>query len=90
MGDLSQIMPVIHPYSGGARGMGHASDYVVDDYNRAVIQPAKVMAMTAIDLLANGAAGASEVLANNRPPMTREQYLRHQSDRFEEELYQPA
>ena len=89
MGDLSQIMPVIHPYSGGARGMGHAVDYVVDDYDRAVIQPAKVMAMTAIDLLANG-GGASQVLARSKPPMTKEQYLRHQSARFDDELYQPV
>ena len=90
MGDLSQIMPVIHPYSGGARGMGHAADYVVDDYDRAVIQPAKVMAMTAIDLLANGATGASDVLSNSKPPMTKAQYLRHQSARFDDELYQPV
>ena len=90
MGDLSQIMPVIHPYSGGARGMGHAADYVVDDYDRAVVQPAKVMAMTAIDLLANGAAGASEVLSKSEPPMSRERYLRHQASRFDDELYQPV
>ena len=70
--------------------MGHAADYVVDDYDRAVIQPAKVMAMTAIDLLANGAAGASEVLSKSEPPMTREQYLRHQTSRFDDELYEPV
>ena len=90
MGDLSHVMPVIHPYSGGARGMGHAADYVVDDYDRAVVQPAKVMAMTVIDLLANGAAGASQVLSNSKPPMTKEQYLRHQSERFGDELYEPV
>ena len=88
MGDLSQIMPVIHPYSGGATGMGHAANYVVADYDQAVILPAKVMAMTAIDLLAAGAAGAADVLAKSDPAMTTEQYLRHQTGRFNDELYE--
>ena len=88
MGDLSQIMPVIHPYSGGATGMGHAANYVVADYDQAVILPAKVMAMTAIDLLADGAAGAADVLAKSEPAMTTEQYLRHQTGRFNDELYE--
>ena len=48
MGDLSHIMPVIHPYTGGATGMGHGVDYLVDDYEQAVINPAKAMAMCVI------------------------------------------
>src|SRR5213594_429569 len=27
MGDLSQVMPVLHPYIGGARGRGHSADF---------------------------------------------------------------
>src|SRR5439155_1371987 len=27
MGDLSQVIPVLHPYMGGARGTGHGADY---------------------------------------------------------------
>ena len=50
--------------------------------------PAKALAMTAIDLLADGAAGAKRVLANSRPAMTREQYLRLQVGRFIDELYE--
>ena len=51
MGDLSQIMPIIHPRSGGAIGAGHGNDYYIDDYYKSVINPAKSMAMTVIDLL---------------------------------------
>ena len=88
MGDLSNIMPVIHPYTGGAVGVGHGTDYLIRDYDLAVINPAKTMAMSVIDLLADGAGRAKEVLANSRPSMTRSQYLSFQSSRMREELYQ--
>ncbi|MBT6683085.1 MAG: amidohydrolase, partial [Chloroflexi bacterium] len=42
MGDLTQIMPGIHPYVGGAVGRSnHAEDMVVDDYNLAVLDAGK-------------------------------------------------
>ncbi|MBT3941232.1 MAG: amidohydrolase, partial [Chloroflexi bacterium] len=57
MGDLTQIMPGIHPYVGGAVGRSnHAEDMVVDDYNLAVLDAGKAMAMTVVDLLSNNAA----------------------------------
>ena len=87
MGDLSQIMPAIHPYTGGATGMGHGADYQIEDYEQAVINPAKAMAMTVIDLLADRAVGAKEVTAKSTPPMTKEQYLATQEERLTEERY---
>lgn len=83
MGDLSQLLPLIHPYAGGVTGTGHGADYLVQDYEQAVINPAKVMAMTVIDLLANGAAGAKEVVQRAERPMTREQYVAFQRKRTE-------
>ncbi len=83
MGDLSHIMPAVHPYVGGATGTGHSKDYLVKDYQRAVIIPAKVMAATVIDLLAQGGAKAREVLARSRPAMTKEEYLAFQRARSE-------
>ncbi len=88
MGDLSHIMPVVHPYTGAASGVGHSVDYMVQDYDQAVIMPAKAMAMAAIDLLAGGAARAREVLAKSPPRMTRAQYLAFQDARLKEELYE--
>ena len=88
MGDLSQIMPVIHPYTGGAAGVGHGTDYLVVDYQQAVINPAKAMATSVVDLLSEGAAKAKEVLAASRPAMTKEQYLELQEGRQSEELYE--
>ena len=88
MGDLSQIMPAIHPHTAGAKGVGHGPDYVVKDYEQAVINPAKAMAMTVIDLLAGGAARANEVLAKSHPRTTKQQYLEFQDGRMSEELYE--
>ena len=83
MGDLAQIMPLIHPYSGGATGTGHGKDYVIKDYDTAVIKAAKSMAMTVIDLLSEGAAKAKEVKERDHAPMNKEQYLKFQRARME-------
>ena len=81
MGDLAQIMPLIHPYCGGATGTGHGKDYVIQDYEIAVIQPAKAMAMTVIDLLSEQAVKAVEVKTTDKAPMTKDQYLKFQRER---------
>ena len=88
MGDLSHIMPVIHPYTTAATGMGHGGDYLVQDYEQAVIRPAKVMAMMVIDLLAEDAEKAKQVLLKGAPNMTKDQYLAFQRQRLSEELYE--
>ena len=83
MGDLSHLLPVCHPYTSGAVGAGHSKDYLVTDYETAVVNPAKIMAMVVIDLLAEGGATASEVANSHRPAMKKEAYLRFQRERAE-------
>ena len=83
MGDLSNIMPVCHPYAAGASGPGHSKDYLITDYQRAVINPAKIMAMVAIDLLADGAETANSVLAQAKNPMDAQRYVSFQRQRAE-------
>jgi amidohydrolase len=90
MGDLSQIMPVLHPYMGGARGTGHAADYAIVDKPLAYVAPAKALATMAIDMLWDGAGGAREVLANARPRLTREAYLALQRGMAQREVYDGA
>jgi amidohydrolase len=87
MGDLSMVMPVLHPYMGGATGSGHGADYQIVDADLAYLGIAKGLAGMVIDLLADGAAGAREVLAKARPPMTREQYLAFQRGIAKRETY---
>jgi amidohydrolase len=88
MGDLSMVMPVLHPYMGGATGSGHGADYQIVDPQLAYLGIAKGLAAMAIDLLAEGAAGAREVLGAARPPMTREQYLAFQRGVAKREVYE--
>ena len=87
MGDVSHLMPVIHPYVGGATGLGHGADYVVQDYQLAVITAAKSMAATVIDLLADGATEARQVIANHRPDMTSREYVKFMRSMASEETF---
>ena len=80
MGDLSQLIPAIHPYTGGATGPGHSKSYVITDYETAVINPAKIMAMSVIDLLSDGARQAKEVKSAYKAGMSRNAYLRFQRE----------
>ncbi len=86
MGDISQIMPAIHPYAGGARGSGHGADFEIFDREAAYLNPAKVMAMMLVDLLGGDGEGARRVLANMSPKLSKERYLQlaREIDRVDE------
>ena len=87
MGDVSAIMPVLHPYVGGATGLGHGADYVIQDYQLAVIKGAKAMTATVIDMMADGAAEANNVVANHRADMTSREYVNFMRTLAAEESY---
>lgn len=76
MGDISCIMPAIHPHIGGAEGVGHSENYEITDPELAYITGAKAMVMTVIDLLYDDAAKALEIKQNFKPVYTKETYLR--------------
>ncbi len=88
MGDLSQVMPVLDPFIGGACGTGHGADYHIEDKHLAYVGMAKLLAAMAVDLLAEGARGAREVLAKAKPPITRQEYLAFQRKTTRRELYE--
>jgi amidohydrolase len=88
MGDLSQVMPVLHPFVGGARGTGHGADYKIHDKPLAYVTTAKMLAAMAVDLLGDGARLAREVIAKSKPPMTREAYLSLQRSLGSREVYE--
>jgi amidohydrolase len=88
MGDLSHVMPVLHPYMGGARGTGHAADYEIADQTLAYVGPAKALAAMVIDLLGDGATTAREIVAKAQLPMTRTSYLEFQRGIARREVYQ--
>lgn len=87
MGDVSHLMPVIHPYVGAATGTGHGADYLVADYELGVITAAKAMAMSVVDLLADGAAKAREIKGQHKPAMSKDEYLSFMRGLLEERTY---
>ena len=87
LGDLSKIMPVIHPYTKAASGIGHGEDYIIQDYDRAVVSSAKVMATTVVSLLHDGAPKAEETISKFKPYFTPGQYVKSQRERFSTTTY---
>ena len=87
-GDVSHIMPVLHPYMTGARGTGHGADYAIADPKMAYVEPAKQLALMAVDLLWGDADGARDILKSWTPRMTKEAYLAFQRSISKTELYQ--
>lgn len=67
MGDLSTIMPVIQPYIGGVEGVGHGADFRLTDPDTAYILGSQFMACTVVELLANGASKAEEIVGCYTP-----------------------
>lgn len=75
MGDVSLIMPAIHPWIHVVKGKMHGDDFEIADAYASYIQTAKMIAGTLVDLLANGAEKALSVKASSKPPMTKAQWL---------------
>lgn len=74
MGDVSAIMPAMHPYTGGWTGVGHNATFHWDDEKEAFVDPGKLLAMDAIDLLF-GDASAARKIARIKPRFTKNEYL---------------
>jgi len=76
MGDLSAVMPAIHPYVGGTAGIGHGADYRIADAESACVNSAKCQVLLARMLLENSAARASYILQSYQPRFsTRQAYF---------------
>lgn len=76
MGDVSAIMPAIHPHANGSIGTGHGKDYYVADKKSGCLYPAQCLALTAAKLLSDDAALAKKVIAEAKPYFkSKEEYL---------------
>ena len=87
MGDISHVMPTLHPYMGGASGSGHGADFAIADPKLAYIEPAKQLALMAVDMLWDDAKAAKEIIAGFKPRMTKEAYLTFQRGIARTELF---
>ena len=74
-GDITHIMPGLHPFIGGVEGDIHTRNFRMKDPETAYILSAKLMALTLIDLLVDDAAKANKVIDQYEPKLTKEEYL---------------
>ena len=75
MGDLSHLIPSIHPYVGGISGSAHARTFKVADLDMVTVIPAKILAMTAVDLLWDDASLGRSIKSTFTPAYTKDEYL---------------
>ena len=75
MGDLSVIMPVIHPYAPGAIGTSHGADYYIENTDLACVASAELQITMINSLLSNGAKRANEIVKNFVPLYSKQDSL---------------
>ena len=92
IGDISQMKPCMHIWTEGVIGGLHSKEYRIDDLEKAYIVPAKMMALTVVDLLYDNAEKAKHIINNYNPTFTKEGYLEFMEkyskvEQFDGELY---
>lgn len=87
MGDISLLMPAIHPGLGGAIGTSHGMDYEITDKELAYSGTAKLLAMTAIDMLHGDGQAGKKIIEGFEPEMTIAEYITHQQQVFRTETF---
>ena len=78
MGDLSCVMPVIHPYASGATGTSHGNNYYIVDPEKACIDSAKWQLNMLLILTKNNAKLAKKVINEYKPMFkNKEEYIEY-------------
>ena len=77
MGDVSCLMPAIHPYCKGAAGPAHSDDYRIASVEKACMNSVKVQLVLLELLLRNDAAEACAIVEHYTPVYASlEEYLK--------------
>jgi len=77
LGDLSTLMPVLHPYIGGIKGGLHSADYEVIDKDTAYLQGARLLSFMAAELLWGDGSTASNIIGQFVPLFdSKEEYFK--------------
>ena len=78
MGDVSHLIPVVHPWVGCASGVLHGADFCLNNEEVAYQKTPEVLASTIIDLLYSEAAEAQRICAAFKPVLNRQTYCEFQ------------
>lgn len=76
MGDLSHLLPCIHPGIGGFAGNLHTSEFAIQQAGRTTVNTAMALAATTALLLANNGEELAALQQGFTPLLTEEEYLR--------------
>ncbi len=86
-GDVSHLMPALHPFFGGVTGDLHTRNFKTEDKETAYILPIKALAMTVVDLLYDNASEAKKIIKDFKAPLTKKEYLNLMEDFTGEIIY---
>jgi amidohydrolase len=86
-GDISHLMPALHPFFGGVSGDLHTRNFKTEVKEDAYILPVKALAMTVVDLLYNDAAEAEKIIEDFEPPLSKAEYLNLMEELTGEVIY---
>ena len=75
LGDLSALIPAVHPFSAGISGAVHGNDFYIKDSERAVIKSAKLQLATVVLLLSNNAERAKKIIDGFNPKFKNKEEL---------------
>lgn len=77
LGDISSLIPVIHPEAAGACGKPHGQDYYITDPEKACVNPAKLLVCLAFRLLSDNASVGQRVIREYQPVFSsKEEYFK--------------
>lgn len=77
MGDVSHLIPVVHPWVGCVKGVLHGASYHLDNKEAGLKKTAKVLAMTIIDLLVDDAKEACRICDEFKPVLNKQTYCEY-------------
>ncbi len=76
IGDISHMMPALHAFIQAGNARVHTEQFEICDPRLAYIESAKGLALTAIDLLWDGARKGLSIKSGYKPKYNKEQYLK--------------
>lgn len=82
MGDISCVMPAIHPYVAGAIGNAHSENYFIEDKYRACVLSAQAQILILTTLLQNNAVYASAIIDQSHPEFSSIREYLNAMDKF--------
>ncbi|MBN2852000.1 MAG: amidohydrolase [Clostridia bacterium] len=67
MGDMSSVMPILHPYIGGVSGTLHGNDFRMTDPDIALVKGSAFLFSVSVSFLVNNAAVAYNIINEYKP-----------------------